>query len=86
MSYTLSRDNPRDGWYYTTAALGQGCHLNVDHDDALGVTNVWINCVIRDGDKVLGVLGSGIDLTSFIRQVVTLRRKLGRSWIWRWNA
>jgi diguanylate cyclase (GGDEF)-like protein len=70
LSYTLSRDNPRDGWYYTTAALGQGCHLNVDHDDALGVTNVWINCVIRDGDKVLGVLGTGIDLTSFIRQVV----------------
>jgi diguanylate cyclase (GGDEF)-like protein len=70
LSYALNRDNPRDGWYYTTAALGSGCHLNVDHDDALGVTNVWINCVIRDGDKVLGVLGTGIDLTSFIQQVV----------------
>lgn len=70
LSHTLRRDNPRDGWYYTTAALGQGCHLNVDHDDALGVTNVWINCVIRDGERVLGVLGTGIDLTSFIRQVV----------------
>jgi diguanylate cyclase (GGDEF)-like protein len=69
-SHTLSRDNPRDGWYYTTAALGQGCHLNVDHDDALGVTNVWINCVIADGDRVLGVLGTGLDLTSFIGQVV----------------
>ena len=50
LSYTLSRDNPRDGWYYTTAALGQGCHLNVDHDDELGVSNVWITCVIRDGE------------------------------------
>ena len=70
LSHTLSRDNPRDGWYYSTAALGEGCHLNVDHDDALGVTNVWINCVINDGDKVLGVLGTGIDLTSFIQQVV----------------
>jgi diguanylate cyclase (GGDEF)-like protein len=70
LSHTLSRDNPRDAWYYTTAALGQGCHLNVDHDDALGVTNVWINCVIRDGDKVLGVLGTGLDLTAFIRQIV----------------
>ncbi|MDO8358789.1 MAG: diguanylate cyclase [Devosia sp.] len=69
-SHTLSRDNPRDGWYYTTAAMGGGCHLNVDHDDALGVTKVWINCVIRDGDTVLGVLGTGIDLTSFIKQVV----------------
>lgn len=69
-SYTLSRNNPRDAWYYTTAAMGEGCHLNVDHDDELGVTNVWINCVIRDGPAVLGVLGTGIDLTSFIKQVV----------------
>lgn len=70
LSYTLERSNPRDGWYYSTAALGSGCHLNVDHDDALGVTNVWINCVVRDGDTVLGVLGTGLDLTSFIKQVV----------------
>ena len=70
LSHTLSRDNPRDGWFYKTAALGAGCHLNVDHDDALAVTKVWINCVIRDGDKVLGVLGSGLDLTAFVREVV----------------
>jgi diguanylate cyclase (GGDEF)-like protein len=70
LSYTLDPENPRNGWYYSTAALGSGCHLNVDHDDALGVTNVWINCVMREGDKVLGVLGTGIDLTSFIKQVV----------------
>ncbi len=69
-SHRLSRDNPRDGWYYATAAMGAGCHLNVDHDDVLDVTKVWINCVIRDGDRVLGVLGSGLDLTAFIRQVV----------------
>ena len=70
LSHKLSRSNPRDGWYYGTSALGQGCHLNVDRDDAIGVTNVWINCVIRDGDKVLGVLGTGLDLTAFIQQVV----------------
>ena len=72
LSHRLSRDNPRDGWYYKTAALGEGCHLNVDHDDALGVTKVWINCVIRDGDRVLGVLGSGLDLTAFVREVVDI--------------
>ena len=72
LDHRLNRDNPRDGWYYKTAALGAGCHLNVDHDDALGVTKVWINCVIRDGDRVLGVLGSGLDLTAFIREVVDI--------------
>jgi len=69
-AFTVHRDNPSDAWYYATAALGAGCHLNVDHDDELDVTKVWINCVIRDGDAVLGVLGTGIDLTAFIKQVV----------------
>ena len=69
-AFTVRRDNPSDAWYYATAQLGAGCHLNVDHDDELNVTKVWINCVIRDGDEVLGVLGTGIDLTSFIQQVV----------------
>lgn len=69
-AFTVHRDNPSDAWYYATAALGAGCHLNVDHDDELDVTKVWINCVIREGDTVLGVLGTGIDLTAFIKQVV----------------
>ena len=70
--YTLDPKNPRDGWYYNTAALGQGCHLNVDNDDNLHVTKVWMNCVIREGNRVLGILGTGIDLTSFIREVVNV--------------
>jgi diguanylate cyclase (GGDEF)-like protein len=70
--YTLDQANPRDGWYYNTAALGQGCHLNVDHDDKLLVTKVWMNCVIREGRKVLGILGTGIDLSSFIHEVVNV--------------
>lgn len=70
--YTLSPDNPRDAWYYSTIALGEGCHLNVDNDANLGVTKVWMNCVIREGNRVLGVLGTGIDLTSFIQEVVNV--------------
>ena len=74
-SYTLSPDKARDAWYYQTIALGAGCHLNVDHDEEVGATNVWINCVIRQGDKVIGMLGTGLDLTSFIQQVVDFPQK-----------
>ena len=74
-SFTVHRDNPSDAWYYATTQLTPGCHLNVDHDDELDVTKVWINCVISDGGKVLGVLGTGIDLTAFIRQVVDFPQK-----------
>jgi len=70
--YTLDPNNPRDGWYYTTKALGEGCHLNVDNDDKLRVTKVWMNCVITEGNKVLGILGTGLDLTAFIREVVDI--------------
>jgi diguanylate cyclase (GGDEF)-like protein len=46
--------------------------LNVDHDDNIRVTKVWINCPVVEGDKVLGVIGTGIDLTNFIREVVDI--------------
>ena len=70
--YTVSPDNPRDAWYYSTVELGEGCHLNVDNDANLRVTKVWMNCVIREGRRVLGILGTGIDLTSFIQEVVNV--------------
>lgn len=69
-SFTVRRGNPSDDWYFATIGLDAGCHLNVDHDDELDVTKVWINCVVKNGAMVLGVLGTGIDLTSFIRDVV----------------
>ena len=70
--YTVSADSPRDAWYYSTVALGEGCHLNVDNDANLRVTKVWMNCVIREGRRVLGILGTGINLTSFIQEVVNV--------------
>lgn len=75
LSHTLSRDNPRDDWFYKTLALGAGCHLNVDNDDELQVTKVWFNCVVTDGKVPVGVLGSGLDLTSFIREVVDIPQR-----------
>lgn len=72
LRYTLDPDNPRDAWYYSTVALGEGCHLNVDNDANLRVTKVWMNCVIREGRRILGILGTGLDLTSFIREVVNV--------------
>lgn len=73
--YTLSEDKPDDSWYYSTLALGEGCHLNVNNDANLKVTKVWMNCVIREGDAVLGVLGTGIDLSAFIQEVVNVPQR-----------
>ncbi len=70
--YAVDVNNPRDAWYFSTKALGEGCHLNVDNDANLRVTKVWMNCVIREGRQVLGVLGTGIDLSAFIQDVVNV--------------
>jgi diguanylate cyclase (GGDEF)-like protein len=71
---TLDPNNPRDGWYYKTIATSHDCQLNVDHDDNVRVTKVWINCPVVDGSRVLGVIGTGIDLSDFIREVVDIRQ------------
>ncbi|HWV20789.1 MAG TPA: diguanylate cyclase [Devosia sp.] len=73
--YTLSPGKADDAWYYSTLALGEGCHLNVNNDANLKVTKVWMNCVIREGRKVLGVLGTGIDLSAFIQEVVNVPQR-----------
>ena len=75
LRYAVDPENPRDAWYFSTKALGEGCHLNVDNDANLRVTKVWMNCVIREGQKVLGVLGTGIDLTDFIQEVVNVPQR-----------
>ena len=68
--YTLSPTNPDDSWYYKTLSAGEGCHLNVNHDTVLAVTKVWMNCVVQEDGQVLGMVGTGIDLTHFLRHVV----------------
>lgn len=75
LRYTVRRDNPRDGWYFKTAAQAPTCQLNVDRDDNLAVTKVWINCVVRADGKVLGIVGTGIDLADFIREVVAVPQR-----------
>ncbi|WP_187969451.1 diguanylate cyclase domain-containing protein [Aquibium microcysteis] len=68
--YALSRENEADAWFYKTLALGPGCRLNVNNDRALAVTKVWINCVVQSPDGPVAVIGTGLDLSSFVADVV----------------
>ena len=70
LRYHLSPDRPQDAWFYSTIRDGRDFHLNVNPDAALGVTKLWINVLLRDGERVLGVVGTGLELDSFIRDVV----------------
>ncbi len=72
--YSVKTSNPRDGWYFATRSAGAGCHLNVDSDDILGLTKVWINCVMTEDGRPIGIIGTGIDLTTFLAEVVNVNQ------------
>ncbi len=68
--YTLQPGNLEDQWFYETVKQNRDIDLNVNSDENLGVTQIWINVLIREGDHVLGMLGSGLALTPFISKVM----------------
>ncbi|HUI71580.1 MAG TPA: SpoIIE family protein phosphatase [Spirochaetia bacterium] len=62
----LSRDRPSDSWFFRTLESQKDWQLNLDYNPYLRVTKVWINCVVRDADKPIGLAGSGIEITDFL--------------------
>jgi len=70
LRYTLDASKTADRWFYDIIAQNRDMHINVNPDVNLGVTKLWIDVLIRDGNDILGVAGTGLDLTGFIREVV----------------
>lgn len=68
--YQLSPAKPNDQWFYATIKNGKSYQVNLDPDVNLGVTKVWINVLVEDGGKVVGMVGTGIDITAFLRETV----------------
>lgn len=71
LRYTLDPKKAADHWYYGTVESGAPYKLNVDFDEKLRVTKVWINVVVRDKGVPLGVVGTGIDLSEFLAAAVS---------------
>ena len=68
--YTLSPKSNDDAWYYQTKKKSDECQLNVNNDTELHVTKVWINCLVKHNKDIVGVVGSGIELSQFVRTVL----------------
>lgn len=67
---TLVPGDVNDRWYWEFWEKGAGVDLHVDSDVALDVLKVWINVAVQDGDRRLGLAGTGISLTGFLRDLV----------------
>ena len=72
--YVLDRNQPKDAWFFQQIERGRALLVNVNPDDNLGLTKVWINVLIRDGKSVLGMAGTGMDLDWFLNHVVETRQ------------
>lgn len=70
LRYRLDPKKPADRWFYDIIEQQRDMHLNVNPDVNLGVTKLWMDVLIRDGNEILGVAGTGLDLTSFIHEIV----------------
>ena len=70
LRYTLSPHQEKDAWYYATIKNPTECQLNVNLDSELGTTKIWINCLVKHGNETVGVIGTGLELTRFIRAVL----------------
>lgn len=68
--YVLDPKAKKDAWYFDLIKQGREIHINVNPDLALGITKLWIDVLIRDGNDILGIAGTGLDLTYFINNIV----------------
>jgi diguanylate cyclase (GGDEF)-like protein len=69
--YTLRESNPKDGWFFETLRQVGDYQLNVDTDRHLKITRVWINRVLHVDGRPAAVIGTGVDLSDFIRSVIS---------------
>lgn len=68
--YVLDSKAAKDAWFFDLIGQRRDLHINVNPDLNLGITKLWIDVLIRDGDDILGMVGTGLDLTTFINTVV----------------
>jgi diguanylate cyclase (GGDEF)-like protein len=75
LRYVLSSRSANDRWFYATIADGKDYQVNLDPDVHLGVTKVWINVLMKKDGETLGVIGTGIDLTDFLKETVSISQQ-----------
>lgn len=71
----LAKNDKDDIWFFNTLTQKEAFNLNVDYNEKLNVTKLWINVVAKDGNEPIGVVGTGIDISRFIDEFVKTSEK-----------
>ena len=73
--YILSAKNPQDKWFFSSMKNTQDYNINVNVDSKLKTTKIWFNVLVKDGSRKLGLVGSGLDLSTFLNRFVVSKEK-----------
>ena len=61
--YTLDPHKPSDQWFNATIISGNAFTLNVE----MKITKIWVNYVIKDHGRILGVVGTSFSLNALVQ-------------------
>ncbi|GGC65729.1 sensor domain-containing diguanylate cyclase [Marinobacter halophilus] len=71
--YVLDPEKPDDAWFFQLIDEGRDFHLNVNPDQELGVTKLWIDVLMRDNNNdIIGMVGTGLNLDTFLQDIVDI--------------
>lgn len=65
--YTLDPDINTNAWYFMTKQQNLPYSINVDLNEQLHKTKIWINVLVKKGSNFLGIAGTGFELGQFIK-------------------
>ena len=65
---TMSKDDPANRWFFDSIASGQKITLNIDYNNKLNLTNIWVNTLMGDSHNPAGIAGVGVDLQDISRE------------------
>ncbi|MDR2554435.1 MAG: HAMP domain-containing methyl-accepting chemotaxis protein [Fibromonadaceae bacterium] len=71
-AYTVDVNDPNNYWYKMTMYETEKFNFNINYNPDLKKTMLWLNAPVFDGKnkkKPVGILGTGVDLTSFINSI-----------------
>lgn len=69
--YHLDTDDPDDSWFFHSMDDFDTFTINVNPDVHLGNVQVWINVIIKNNGQKMGMAGTGLELSSFLKEFIT---------------
>lgn len=72
--YFLDPDKPDDSWFFSTIEDFDTHTINVNPDVHPGNVQVWIDVMIWNENRKIGMAGTGLELSSFLKEFIAVEK------------